>query len=388
MAGTFTSAVLKRQIVFWLIALAAFIAFLMVFSSILLPFIAGMALAYFLDPVADWLERRGMSRTVATMVILIAFVVIFALSLMVIIPLLVSQASDFFEKLPGYISQLQDLVTSFNPDLLPAWIRDQLGTIKESFSSVLAEGAGFMGTVFKQIWNSGMALVDIASLFVITPVVAFYLLLDWDRMIAKVDSWVPRDHVHDVRQIAADMDTAIAGFVRGQGSICIILGLFYGISLSFAGLNFGLLIGLFAGLISFIPYVGSMVGLVRSVGLALVQFWPDYLWIALVAGIFFFGQFIEGNILQPKLVGSKVGLHPVWLMFALFAFGAIFGFVGLLIAVPAAAAVGVLVRYGLRRYLDSELYHGHSQNRIVVEGRPVLTTAGADDGKADRPHSE
>ena len=173
MAGTFTSAVLKRQIVFWLIALAAFIAFLMVFSSILLPFIAGMALAYFLDPVADWLERRGMSRTVATMVILIAFVVIFALSLMVIIPLLVSQASDFFEKLPGYISQLQDLVTSFNPDLLPAWIRDQLGTIKQSFSSVLAEGAGFMGTVFKQIWNSGMALVDIASLFVITPVVAF-----------------------------------------------------------------------------------------------------------------------------------------------------------------------------------------------------------------------
>ncbi|QRM54914.1 AI-2E family transporter [Sinorhizobium sp. BG8] len=358
MASHVSGAGLKRQVIFWLIALAGFIAFLMIFSSILLPFIAGMALAYFLDPVADRLERLGLSRTMATVVILIAFIIIFALSLMIIIPLLMTQASDFFAKFPGYVSQLQELVTSFNPDLLPSWISSQMGTIKQSFSAVLAEGAGFMGAIFKQLWNSGMALVDIASLLVVTPVVAFYLLLDWDRMINKVDSWVPRDYVTDVRQIATEMNTAIAGFVRGQGSICIILGLFYGIGLSFAGLNFGLLIGLFAGMISFVPYVGSMVGLVLSVGVALVQFWPDYFHIILVASVFFAGQFFEGNILQPKLVGSQVGLHPVWLMFALFAFGALFGFVGLLVAVPAAAAVGVLVRYGLGRYLDSDLYHG------------------------------
>ncbi|WP_348648193.1 AI-2E family transporter [Rhizobium sp. ARZ01] len=353
-----SGAGLKRQVVFWLLALAGLVLFLLVFSSILLPFVAGMALAYFLDPVADKLERFGLSRIMATVVILIAFIILFALSLMIVIPLLATQASDLLSKLPGYIAQLQSLVTSFNPDILPPWISSQMGTIKEGFAGVLAEGAGFLGTILKQIWNSGLALVDIVSLLIVTPVVAFYLLLDWDRMIAKVDSWVPRQHVETVRQIATEMNTAIAGFVRGQGSICIILGLFYGIGLTAVGLNFGLLIGLFAGMISFVPYVGSMVGLVLSVGVAIVQFWPEYLWIGAVISIFFAGQFIEGNILQPKLVGKQVGLHPVWLMFALFAFGALFGFVGLLVAVPAAAAVGVLVRFGLQRYLDSDLYHG------------------------------
>lgn len=353
-----SGAGLKRQVIFWLLALAGLVLFLLVFSSILLPFVAGMALAYFLDPVADQLERFGLSRVMATVVILVAFIILFALSLMIVIPLLATQASDLLSTLPGYIAKLQSLVTSFNPDILPPWISSQMGTIKEGFAGVLAEGAGFLGTILKQIWNSGLALVDIVSLLIVTPVVAFYLLLDWDRMIAKVDSWVPRQHVESVRQIATEMNTAIAGFVRGQGSICIILGLFYGIGLTAVGLNFGLLIGLFAGMISFVPYVGSMVGLVLSVGVAIVQFWPEYLWIGAVIAIFFSGQFVEGNILQPKLVGKQVGLHPVWLMFALFAFGALFGFVGLLVAVPAAAAVGVLVRFGLQRYLDSDLYHG------------------------------
>lgn len=353
-----SGAGLKRQVIFWLLALAGLVLFLLVFSSILLPFVAGMALAYFLDPVADQLERFGLSRVMATVVILVAFIILFALSLMIVIPLLATQASDLLSTLPGYIAKLQSLVTSFNPDILPPWISSQMGTIKEGFAGVLAEGAGFLGTILKQIWNSGLALVDIVSLLIVTPVVAFYLLLDWDRMIAKVDSWVPRQHVESVRQIATEMNTAIAGFVRGQGSICIILGLFYGIGLTAVGLNFGLLIGLFAGMISFVPYVGSMVGLVLSVGVAVVQFWPEYLWIGAVIAIFFSGQFVEGNILQPKLVGKQVGLHPVWLMFALFAFGALFGFVGLLVAVPAAAAVGVLVRFGLQRYLDSDLYHG------------------------------
>ncbi|WP_413818592.1 AI-2E family transporter [Shinella sp.] len=370
MAAHISGAGLKRQVVFWLIALGFFVLFLMVFSDILLPFIAGMALAYFLDPVADRLERWGLSRMMATVVILVAFVILLALSLMIIIPLLATQAADFFEKLPGYITSLQAQIAGFNPDLLPSWISSQMDTIKANFSAILAEGAGLLGTVMKQVWNSGMALVNIASLFVITPVVAFYLLLDWDRMIAKVDSWVPRDHVANVRQLASEMDASVAGFVRGQGSICIILGLFYGIGLSVAGLNFGLLIGLFAGIISFIPYVGSLVGLTLSIGVALVQFWPDYWMVILVAGIFFIGQFIEGNILQPKLVGSRVGLHPVWLMFALVAFGAIFGFVGLMIAVPAAAVVGVLARFGISRYLDSDLYYGSSKPVLLEESMP------------------
>ncbi|QFI65690.1 Putative permease often clustered with de novo purine synthesis [Sinorhizobium alkalisoli] len=350
---------LRRQLFFWLLVLSAFILFLMLFRSILLPFLAGMALAYFLDPVADGLERLGLSRLMATIVILVTFIFIFALSLMIIIPLIFTQAADFIQKMPGYISRLQDFLTDSQSTLLPDWLADEMTVIKQNSAKLLEQGASFLGTLFQQIWNSGMALLDILSLFVITPVVAFYLLLDWDRMIETVDSWIPRDHVEVVRQIARDMNTTIAGFVRGQGSLCVILGLYYAIGLSLVGLNFGMLIGLFAGMISFIPYVGSLVGLVLAVGVALVQFWPNYFWIVLVLVIFFTGQFLEGNILQPKLVGKSVGLHPVWLMFALLAFGALFGFVGLLVAVPAAAAIGVLVRFGIQRYLESDLYHGH-----------------------------
>ncbi|MGJ8570524.1 MAG: AI-2E family transporter [Hoeflea sp.] len=364
-------AALRRQIFFWLLTLAVVIAFLMVFRSILLPFIAGMALAYFLDPVADWFERRGFSRLMATLAILITFLALFAISLVVLIPILVTQAADLGGRIPGYITQLQSLLMS-ESSLLPSWVSDQLGQIKDSFAALLKEGAGLVGTIFQQIWNSGMALLDIAALFVVTPVVAFYLLLDWDNMVAKVDKWVPRDHVGTVRHLAKQIDATIAGFVRGQGSVCIILGLIYAVGLSLVGLNFGLLIGLFAGLISFIPYVGSMVGLVLALIVAIVQFWPDFLMIGAVVAVFAVGQFFEGNILQPRLVGKSVGLHPVWLMFALFAFGALFGFVGMLIAVPAAASVGVLVRFAISRYLDSDLYHGTK--------RPVLEVgASADD---------
>lgn len=355
-----SSASLKRQALFWGVALFLFVVFLMVFRAILLPFVAGMALAYFLDPVADRLERLGLSRLWATVVILIAFIVLFVLALVVIIPVLAGQTSEFIARLPGYGAKLQELVTTSGSSFLPDWASSQIAAIKENYSKYLAEGAGFLATLLGQIWNSGKALLDIISLFVLTPVVAFYLLLDWDRMVAKVDSWIPRDHVTTVRAITGEMDAAISGFVRGQGSLCLILAAYYGIGLSLAGLNFGLLIGLVAGAISFIPYIGSIFGLVLALGVALVQFWPDYAMIALVLAIFFSGQFIEGNILQPKLVGNSVGLHPVWLMFALVAFGALFGFVGLMVAVPAAAVVGVLVRFALGRYLDSDLYHGHS----------------------------
>lgn len=362
---------LRRHILFWFGFLVIFVGFLMVFSSVLLPFIAGMALAYFLDPVADRLERLGLSRLMATILILVTFILVFALSLIIIIPILATQLHDFFSHVPDYISQLQTFIANSNAAWLPQWLNGQEATIKENFSKYLSEGVGFIGTLFAQIWNSGKALVDIASLLVVTPVVAFYLLLDWDHMIAKVDGWIPRRHVHDIREIAGEMDRTIAGFVRGQGSLCIILGIYYAVGLSLIGLNFGLLIGFFTGMISFIPYIGSTVGLLLAAGVALVQFWPDYVQLIIVVLFFFSGQFIEGNILQPKLVGQSVGLHPVWLMFALFAFGALFGFVGVLVAVPAAAAIGVLVRFALRRYLDSDLYYG----ALPVERVPRLPDA-------------
>jgi predicted PurR-regulated permease PerM len=353
-------AALRRQIFFWLLAFAVVVAFLMVFRSILLPFIAGMALAYFLDPVADWFERRGFSRLMATFAILIAFIALFAIALIVLIPILVTQAADLGGKIPGYITQLQSLLTS-ETTLLPGWISSQLDQIKDSFAALLKEGAGLVGTIFQQIWNSGKALVDVAGLLVVTPVVAFYMLLDWDKMVAKVDSWMPRDHVDTVRRLgkARQCDhrrlcpRAGHGLHHPRPDLCHRpvdrRAEFRPSDRAVRGPD----------QLHSLCRLDGRAG--AGGGVALVQFWPDWIMIVIVARSFLLGQFIEGNILQPKLVGDSVGLHPVWLMFALFAFGALFGFTGLLIAVPAAAAVGVLVRFAIEKYLDSDLYIGHSE---------------------------
>ncbi|RWL83707.1 MAG: AI-2E family transporter [Mesorhizobium sp.] len=355
---------LRRQVFFWLATAVLLALFLYVFSGILLPFVAGMVLAYFLDPVADWLQRLGLSRLMATVVILIAFIVVVVLAFVILVPVLATQMADFARKLPEYLTRLQSLLTSFDPK----WLEQRFGVnaagLRDGLNSLLTSGFSLLTTVFTSIWSSGVALISVVSLFVVTPVVAFYMLLDWDRMVAEVDGWVPRDHVETVRALARDINTATAGFVRGQGTLCLVLGAMYATGLTLTGLNFAILIGLFAGLISFIPYVGSLTGLVLAVGVAFVQFWPDWTMVVLVAFVFFVGQFIEGNILQPRLVGKSVGLHPVWLMFSLFAFGALFGFVGLLIAVPASAAIAVLVRFAIARYLESPLYKGHATEPV------------------------
>ncbi len=349
---------IRRQAVFWLLAFVVFLIFLWLFSSILLPFIAGMALAYFLDPVADWFESRGLSRLVATAVILLLFLLIFILFLMILVPVLGNQITGFLDRLPELVTRLQSMIASTDN----TWLRDLIGvdtsSLRENLNELMKQGAGWLSALLGQIWNSGKSLVNLISLLVVTPVVAFYLLLDWDHMIERVDNWLPRKHLETIRGIFRDIDSAVAGFVRGQGTVCIFLGCFYATGLTLLGLNFGLLIGLFAGLISFIPYVGSIVGFILAIGVALVQFWPDWVPVALTAAVFMVGQFLEGNILSPKLVGKRVGLHPVWLMFALFAFGSLFGFTGMLIAVPASAAIGVVARFAVERYLESELYTG------------------------------
>ncbi len=350
---------LTRQVLFWLGALAVFSLLLYVFSGILLPFIVGMTLAYFLDPVADRLEALGLSRLLATLTILLSFIFVFILFIVIVAPILVTQLSDFGSKLPSYIARIQALATEENLK----WLHDSFGidaaSIQKNIGTILGQATTLGSTVLTSLWTSAGTVVNVASLFVVTPVVAFYTLLDWDRMVAKVDNWVPRDHVDTVRLIANDINAAIAGFIRGQGTVCIILGIMYASGLIATGLNFGLLIGMFAGLISFIPYVGGIVGLLLALIVGVVQFWPDWIMLLAVAGVFVIGQFIEGNILSPKLVGESIGLHPVWLMFALFAFGSLFGFVGLMVAVPASAAIGVLVRFAIGRYVSSPLYRGH-----------------------------
>jgi predicted PurR-regulated permease PerM len=346
----------RWQVTFWAGALAVFLLVLWLLHEILLPFVAGMALAYLLDPVATRLQRVGVNRLLASLLIVGLFVVAFLLLVILIIPILGAQLAAFIENLPGYVVRLQGLAS----DQSRPWLRQALG---EGFrdadiGDLVRQGAGWLGTFLRSLWSGGQALISILSLLIVTPVVAFYLLNDWDRMVETLDSCVPVQHRATVHRLAEEINLAIAGFVRGQTAVCLILGSFYAASLSVAGLNFGLLIGLISGLISFIPYLGSMTGLVLAVGVAIAQFWPEWTPIFVVAGIFFFGQFIEGYVLAPKLVGESVGLHPVWLMFALFAFGYLFGFVGLLIAVPVAAAFGVLVRFAIRQYRASPLYTG------------------------------
>jgi len=353
---------LQRQMVFWLAAVVVFAFLLYILRPILLPFVMGLAIAYFLDPVADWLEELGVRRLGATTTILGVFAIVFVVCLIVLLPVLGKQVGGFAENLPGYIGKLIALADQAGPEWLKEFLAKTKADIEGSLTDIAKSLAGWIGTLLGSVWSGGLALVNIISLLVVTPVVAFYMLNDWDRMIAVIDSWLPRDHVKTIRDLASEIDTALAGFVRGQGTVCLILAVFYAGGLSIVGLNFGLLIGIVSGLISFIPYVGSITGLFLSFGVALVQFLPSNDWpmIAVVFGIFVVGQFFEGNFLSPKLVGDRVGVHPVWLMFALFAFGLLLGFVGLLLAVPLAAAIGVLSRFAIKTYRGSALYLGTS----------------------------
>ena len=360
---------LQRQVLIWAISLAVLVFFLWLFSSILLPFIAGLVLAYFLDPLADRLERLGLPRIAASLFIVVASLLIIVVTLIVVAPMLTDQIVKLARDVPEIINAL---VTRFNA-LAPAWIKDALSeteaNVQGSATGFAGKAAEWLGTLLSTLLTGSLALFNLISLIVITPIVAFYMLQDWDAMVAKVDAWIPREHVNTVRKLATDIDKSMAGFIRGQGTVCLLLGIFYAAALTFAGLRFGLAIGIIAGFLTFIPYVGALIGGVLAIGVALMQFWPEFWPIAIVAGIFAIGQFIEGNFLTPKLVGGSVGLHPVWVMFALFAFGYLFGFVGLLLAVPLAAIAGVLIRFALNQYLGSQLYLGDSHD--APEALPV-----------------
>jgi predicted PurR-regulated permease PerM len=348
---------IQRQITFWVAALVVFLLLLWLLSAILLPFFAGAAIAYLLTPLTDRMERHGVNRLAAALLIIILVVMIFVVLILLVAPVLGGQLSSFIDNIPNYVMRLQALIS----DPSRPWVQKLVGAgfnADKSISELVTQGAGWLTTFLKSLWSGGRALVSLFSLIVVTPVVAFYLLYDWHRMIRTVDGWVPLHQRAVVRELAREVDAAIAGFVRGQTLVCVILGAFYAVALTLSGLNFGLLIGLIAGLITFIPYVGSLTGLIVSLGVAVAQFWPNAMSIAIVLGIFLVGQFVEGNVLAPKLVGRSVGLHPVWLIFALLSFGYLFGFVGLIVAVPLAATIGVLARFALRRYLASSFYTG------------------------------
>jgi predicted PurR-regulated permease PerM len=349
---------LQKQVSFWIGALVVLILVLWTLQAILLPFIAGFVLAYFLDPVADRLERLGLPRIAATALILLAAILMFVFIGLMIVPVAVDQFVKLAGELPNLIKTLTDRANALAPQSLKDMLANSGTDLQGQASTIAGKAASWIAAFMSSLWSGGMALVNVMSILIITPIVAFYLLADWDHIVAKIDSWLPRDHLEDVRGIARDIDKAMAGFIRGQGTVCLLLGIFYAIGLSLVGLKSGLAIGFAAGMLSFIPYVGALIGGTMAIGVGLVQFWPNESQVLLIVAVFFAGQFLEGNFLSPRLVGGSIGLHPVWMMFALLAFSYVFGFLGLLLAVPMAAATGVFVRYALNRYLNSKLYTG------------------------------
>ena len=338
---------------YWGIAAVLFFVALWYLGSYMLPFLVGGAVAYFLDPVADRLERAGLGRAMATSIITFGAVLIFVLLVLAVIPLLVQQLSALIAATPDIAARFEVFLRETFPQM-----SDSTSIIRQTLAQIGSAIQARGGALAQGLLISVLSVVGWLLFIIVVPVVAFYLLMDWDHMIARVDEHLPRDHAPVIRRLASEINSVLASFVRGQLSLSLTMGAYYSISLMLAGLQFGLIIGAIAGAITIIPYIGALIGGALAIGLAFYQFWGQWLNIGIVAAIFALGQFLEGNILIPRLMGKSVGLHPVWLMLALTIFGAVFGFVGLLVAVPVAAALGVLTRFALIQYRESPLYRG------------------------------
>lgn len=351
---------LRNQVLIWVGFLAVLILVLWVFRGILLPFIVGAALAYVLNPLVNQLQKWGFNRAWATTVVLFCVITIIISMFVMFLPIIGQQIIEFLQRAPKYVADLQALFARWSPEINEWLGPERAEQLQASIYDLTRQLLGFIATIPGELVNIGLSGAAFIGIIVVTPVVAFYLLLDWEGMVRGVEGLLPKDHKAEINTILGDIDNAMAGVLRGQGGVLLIDAAFYATALSLIGLNFGLVVGVVGGLLSFIPFVGFIVGFVLAVGIAIVQFSGDLWMVGAVAGIFLFWQFIEGNVLYPKLVGSSININPVWMMFALLALGAIFGFVGLLLAVPMAAIASVLVRYGVSKYKASTLYLGQN----------------------------
>jgi predicted PurR-regulated permease PerM len=349
---------MQRRTVFWVGFFVAFVALLWLLRAVLLPFALGMAIAFLLDPLVAWLERHGVRRVVAAAGIILSFFAIATTVIILITPVILEQTTALAARLPRLLAWARDA-------LLP-WVRHLFERFNVPIPAGLAEPSGeamqrvaaVVTALVGGVLSRGLAFFNVVALLAITPLVAFYLLRDWPGIVAQVDDWLPRQHRDVIREQVVKIEEVLSGFARGSALVCLALAVFYAIALTAVGLDFGLIIGLTAGLISFVPYVGALFGFFSSVGVALYQFWPDWVRVAGVGGIFFFAQFMQDYVLVPRFVGDQVGLHPLWVMFGVLAGGALFGFLGVLLAVPACAVIGVLLRFAIGRYKESRLYLG------------------------------
>lgn len=350
----------NKRLYFWLVTAVLFFVFLFLIRSILLPFVLGIFTAYFLDPAADRLQKCGLSRGLSTVIITAIFFVTIAVLSILIIPAIASQLSSLIVALPGYVTEFEAAVAP----VLTQWLGDfpmmDMGSIKAAI-------ANFSGAMFKMagdfvtgLFQSGMAFVNLMSLILITPVVAFYLLDDWDRITARVDELLPRTHADTIRTQLGIINQTLAGFLRGQMNVCLILSAYYAVLLTIFGLHFSIVIGIGTGMLVIVPYVGWALGAIVGTGVAAFQF-DTQAHIGAIVGVFLAGQVLESYFLTPKLVGEKVGLHPVWIIFGMLCGAALFGFVGVLLAVPVSAVIGVLIRFAIQHYLQSGYYRGETK---------------------------
>ena len=345
----------EKTFQFWIMVAIFTLAFLWLFNGVLMPFVVGIALAYFLNPVVEKMSKNRIPRWVSALLILSAFILVAFIGLLFAVPVLIREMIDFVQLIPSLFNQAQDWMARQVPMLeLPNSFADIDQTaLSDKAGDIINVGKNILGNVLK----GGLALVGFISVLVLIPIIAFYLMIDWPRVTAKVKELVPEKNKATVNGILGDIDKSLSGFIRGQLSVCFLLGLFYAIGLSLMGLQYGFFIGVTAGVLSVIPFVGSLFGLVASVGMAFYQFggW-EYPLIAFI--IFAVGQLVEGNYLTPKLVGDSVGLHPIWVIFVLMAGGALLGVLGMIIAVPVAAIIAVLIRHAIKSYKESAYYKG------------------------------
>ncbi|MBV8096730.1 MAG: AI-2E family transporter [Acetobacteraceae bacterium] len=336
-------------VVLWLV--------LQLFASVLLPFVTAAGIAYFLDPPTTRLTRAGFPRGLAALLMIVALIAAALAFALLLYPLIIAQVGILISRVPDYVSQFQawarHLITHLQETLGPEYVGDRLRDLVGSQAGAMLS---FIVFAFTHVIGGGFALFSVLSLAVVTPVVAFYMLRDWPKAIARIDSWLPRRYAGVIRAQAREVDRILSAWVRGQFFCCIFLAIYYAGAFSLVGLDLGLLIGIAAGLLSFIPYVGSITGGVSAIGLGFAQF-PDWRGVVMVVCVLITGQILEGYVIYPRFLGDRVELPAVWVIFALFAGGAAFGFLGVMLAVPVAATIGVLFRFWLRRYLSSPLYH-------------------------------
>ncbi len=366
---------LRNQVLVWVGFSVVVILLIWLFRPILLPFIIGIALAYVLNPAVNFVQRGIGSRAWASALVLLAGLAVIVGAFVVITPLIVTQVVGLLQRLPGYVSDLNALVRSIAPQLNEWLGPERSAQLQASLTTFLGSGVAFLGDITGQVAQSGLTVLNTIAVLILTPVVAFYLLLDWEGMVKGIDNLLPREHRREIRGVLDQIDHSIAGVIRGQGGVILVLCVYYATALTLTGLNFGLVIGLMTGLFSFIPFFGFLTGFVLSLGIALVQFSPNWWFVAIVVLVYLIGQFIEGNVLYPRLVGQSININPVWLMFALFAFAFLFGFVGLLLAVPLSAITATLIRYAVRRYKDSALYKGERPHKNAAAEAAVVAAA-------------